>query len=62
MKNFKERLQAAIKKVFGADKKPSEIKSDEDKLKLADAYKEMWNSDLDEDFEKFQETKQKAEK
>jgi hypothetical protein len=62
MKTFKERLQAAIKKVFGEDKKPSEIKTEEDKQKMAEAYKEMWNTELDEDFEKFQETKQKAEK
>lgn len=60
MKDFIQRLQAAIRKAFGEEKKPSEIQTDEEKLKLAKTYKDMWKSDLDKDFEAYQETKEKA--
>jgi hypothetical protein len=57
--NFLAQLKQAMAAVVGKDKKASDI-SEEEKIKVAEKYKELFNAELDKDFEAYQEIRNKA--
>lgn len=61
MKDFIDKLKAAIVAVFGAEKKAQDLTAEEHE-KVAAKWEELYNSNLDADFEAYQAEKKKAEK